>query len=299
MGTLHDALRKAENARSKSAPRPAAPTSQSSAAAPVAQADGSIAQAAAGAAQSAAVAKSTVAANFAGSMYRGEADCRLVPVADPHSPIAEQYRTLRTNLLASAAVHGVKVFVVTSSIPGEGKSVTSANLACVLAEDPEKKIVLIDADMRKPTVHRLLAVDNHRGLSDYLAGGSMLEMALQRSRLPNLWVLPAGLTPSNPTELLAGKRMEDLLARFRRDYDFVVIDTPPVIATTDAAVLSPRADGTLMVVRMESTQRDIVKQAVELLRKGRANVVGTVLTGLHGNVQDYYYYPYGKGAEAK
>ncbi|MCG3133162.1 MAG: putative tyrosine-protein kinase YveL [Planctomycetes bacterium] len=189
------------------------------------------------------------------------------------------------------------MLVVTSSVPGEGKSVTAANLACVLAEDPDKKVILIDADMRKPTAHRLFGVDNHRGLSDYLSGGSMLEMALQRSRLPNLWVLPAGHSPANPTELLSGKRMEDLVARLRRDYNWVVVDTPPVIATTDAAVLSPRVDGTVLVVRMERTQRDVSKHAVELLRKSRANVVGTVLTGLQGAVQDYYYYPsYGREA---
>jgi capsular exopolysaccharide synthesis family protein len=283
MGKLHEALRKAGDKPGAAA---AAPTASAPTAAPADAAGGAIAGAAA--------AQKAVAASYAGALYRGESDPHLVPLAQPHSPLSEQYRTLRTNLLAQASVHNMKVFVVTSSLPGEGKSISSSNLACVLAEDPEKKVVLIDADMRKPTLHRLFGIDNHRGLSDYLAGGSMLEMALQRSRLPNLWVLPAGHVPQNPTELLAGKRMEDLLTRLRRDYDWIVVDTPPVVSTTDAAILSPRADGTLLVVRMERTQRDVVKHAVELLRKGRGNVVGTILTGLSGDVEGYY----GKSAGA-
>lgn len=299
MGKLHDALRKAENERQRTAaktPVRVARPAPVSAVADAGSEDGPAPDqqgvvAAVQAPVAAGTAQKIVAANFAGALYRGEADAHLIPLCEPHSPIAEQYRSFRTNLLATAQVHGLKVFVLTSSVPGEGKSVSSANLACVLAEDPEKKVVLIDGDLRKPTIHRLLGVDNHRGLSDYLAGGSMLEMALQRSRLPNLWVLPAGHAPANPTELLAGKRMEDLIARLRRDYDWVVIDTPPVVAATDASVLSPRADGTVLVVRMGSTQQDVVRHAVELLRKGRGNVVGTLLTGLSGELQDYHYYP--------
>ncbi len=301
MGKLHEALRKAEATRAAAAPAQAAPAS--AAAAPAAPASGvavlTAADPAAPAAHPVAHAPKPGAAGFAGTIHRGDADPHLVSLANPHGPIAEQYRTLRTNLLAQATVHGMKAFCVTSSLPGEGKSVSSANLACVLAEDPEKKVVLIDGDMRKPTIHRLMGVDNHRGLADYLAGGSMLEMALQRSRLQNLWVLPAGHVPQNPTELLAGKRMEDLIARLRRDYDFVVIDSPPVISTTDAAVISPRVDGTFVVVRMERTQRDVVKHAVELLRKGRGNVVGTILTGLQGDVSGYYNYPYSGNAGSR
>lgn len=294
MGKLHEALRKAEATRTSAAPAPAAPASAVPAAAATPSAGVAVlpAEPSAPAAHPAPHAPKPGAAGFAGTIHRGDADPHLVSLANPHGPIAEQYRTLRTNLLAQASVHGMKAFCVTSSLPGEGKSVSSANLACVLAEDPERKVVLIDGDMRKPTIHRLMGVDNHRGLADYLAGGSMLEMALQRSRLQNLWVLPAGHVPQNPTELLAGKRMEDLIARLRRDYDFVVIDSPPVISTTDAAVIAPRVDGTLIVVRMERTQRDVVKHAVDLLRKGRGNVVGTILTGLQGDVSGYYNYPY-------
>lgn len=265
MGKLHEALKKAEHDRPRGPGSPAAPASApSSAAAPgAAQADGSAPQ-----------------PIYVPAAMRGDVDPHLVQVADPRSEAAEQYRALRTNLLAVAQASAWKAFVVTSAVAGEGKSVTAGNLACALAEQSDKKVVLIDADLRHPSQHTLFSVDNQRGLSDYLAGGSMLEMAIQRSRLSNLWILPAGRTPANPAELLAGKRLDDVLARLRRDYDYLVIDTPPVLDATDAATISPRADGALLVVRMRSTQRDDAKQALELLRKARVNVLGTVLTAL-------------------
>lgn len=228
----------------------------------------------------------------------GEMDPHLVPLRDPRSPVAEQYRALRTNILALSPDDPLQVLTVTSAVPNEGKSVSSVNLACVLAEESDRKVVLVDADMRKPDVHRLLGIDNQRGLSDYLSGGTMLEMVLQRSRLPNLWVLPAGCVPGNPTDLLGGKRMEDLLARLRRDYDMVIIDTPPVIATADAGVLGPRVDGTILVVRMHSTPRDVSRTAAETLQKARADIVGLLLTGVEGTSQNYYYYAYGTDEDA-
>ncbi len=234
-----------------------------------------------------------VAARFGSTSGSRDLNPNLVTLAGPHSPIAEQYRTLKTNVLAASNDSPVKIVVVTSGVPGEGKGVTSVNLACVLAEDADKQVVIVDADLRKPDVQNLLGLDNQRGLSDYLAGGTMLEMVLQRSRLPNLWALPSGQVPPNPAELLAGKRMDDLLARLRRDYDYVVIDTPPVISTSDAGVLAPRVDGTLLVVRMGETPRQVARQAAELLAKARANVLGTVLTGLDSDLKDYFYYPYG------
>ena len=277
MGKLHDALKK--STPKAPAPRGGSSQASASAAAQVAEAP-SKGPAAAGASGATPAAAASSAPIYVPSAMRGDVDAHLVPVADPRSEIADQYRTLRTNLLAVAKENNWKAFVVTSAVAGEGKSITAANLACSLAEQSDRKVVLLDADLRTPTQHTLLAVDNQRGLSDYLAGGSMLEMALQRSRLSNLWVLPAGRTPANPAELLAGKRLDDLVARLRRDYDYVVIDTPPVVTATDAAVLAPRADGTLLVVRMEQTQRDVVKHALELLKKARANVLGTVLTAL-------------------
>jgi len=209
-----------------------------------------------------------------------DVDPHLVALTDPKSEFAEQYRTLRSNLMSISAEAPPKVFVVTSAAHGEGTSVTTANLACSFAEETGKRVVVVDADMRKPRLHKLLGIDNQRGLADYLSGGTMIEMIVQRSRLPNLWAVPAGRVPANPAELLGGRGMDDLLARLRRDYDHVVIDAPPVNGTMDAAVLAPRADASVLVVRMDATARNTALRAVELLKKSGAKFVGTVLTGV-------------------
>jgi capsular exopolysaccharide synthesis family protein len=209
-----------------------------------------------------------------------DVDQHLVALKDPQSELAEQYRTLRANLVSVSEGAPPQVFVVTSAVRGEGKSVTTVNLACSFAEEPGKRVVVVDADMRNPTLHKLLGIDNQRGLADYLSGGTMIEMVLQRSRLPNLWVVPAGRIPANSSELLGGRGMDDMLVRLRRDFDHVIVDTPPVVASVDAAVLAPRADASLLVVRMSSTPRASALRAVELLRKAGAKSVGTVLTAV-------------------
>jgi protein-tyrosine kinase len=158
--------------------------------------------------------------------------------------------------------------------------VTAANLAFALAEDQQRRVVLVDANLRSPAVHRLLGVDNQRGLADYLAGGTMVEMAVQRSPLPNLWAMCSGRTAPNPSELLGSKRLEDLVSRLRRDYDHVVIDCSPVDAGPDAAAMCPRGDGTLLVVRLERTTVDAARNAAGVLRKAGAKVVGTVVSGV-------------------
>src|SRR5882724_746039 len=162
------------------------------------------------------------------ALRAGEVDPHLVALTEPRSPHADQYRALRDGLLAAQSAQPVKVFVITSAVAHEGRTVTALNLACTLAEDTTKRVVVVDADLRKPALHKLLGIDNQRGLADYLAGGTMLEMVIQRSRLQNLWAMPSGRVPPNPAELLGGKRMDDVLARLRRDYDYVVIDTLPV-----------------------------------------------------------------------
>jgi succinoglycan biosynthesis transport protein ExoP len=213
------------------------------------------------------------------ALRAGEVDPHLVALTEPRSAHADQYRALRDGLLALSPAQPMKVFVITSAVAHEGRTVTALNLACTLAEDTTKRVVVVDADLRKPALHKLLGIDNQRGLADYLAGGTMLEMVIQRSRLSNLWAMPSGRVPPNPTELLGGKRMDDVLARLRRDYDYVVIDTPPVVSTGDAAAVAPRADATLLVVRMERTPREAARHAIELLKKARVTVAGTILTG--------------------
>jgi non-specific protein-tyrosine kinase len=259
MGKIQDALRKAEEARAET-----------------------IAAGATGKAGAGGIGGGT-ATSFAlsAALRAGEVDAHLVALTDPRSPQAEEYRALRTNLLARDD-KALKVFVVTSAVANEGRSITAVNLACTLAEDSDKRVCIVDADLRKPSLHKLLGLDNQRGLADYLGGGTMIEMVIQRSRLPNMWAMPSGRTPPNPAELLGSKRMDDVLARLRRDYDYVVIDTPAVVSAGDAAAVAPRADATILCVRMERTPREAAKHAIELLKKARVQVAGTVLTAVGG-----------------
>jgi capsular exopolysaccharide synthesis family protein len=264
MGKMQEALRRAEEERARRGPTAKTEQSDAPRAATAASFGGGLA--------------TSVAISSGPRM--GDVDQHLVVLTSPRSEHAEQYRTLRANLLSLSEESPPRVFVVTSAAHGEGKSVTTVNLACSLAEETGRRVVVVDADMRKPACHKLLGIDNQRGLADYLSGGTMIEMVLQRTRLPNLWAIPAGRIPPNTAELLGGRGMDDLLTRLRRDYDHVVIDTPPVVSMMDAAVLSPKADVSLLVVRMGQTPRQSARQAAELLHKAGAKFVGSVLTGV-------------------
>ena len=214
--------------------------------------------------------------------FRSDLDAHLVALVDPDGQHAQQYRVLARNLDRLAEETPISSIVVTSAESGDGRSLTAANLACVLAEKEDRKVVLVDADLRSPSLHELFALDNQRGLSEYLAGGTMLEMVLQKCRLPNLWVLPSGRIPSNSGDLLTDKRMDDLLTRLGRDYDIAVFDAPAV-STGDPMILGPRVDGLLMVVRMGSTSSKSVKKAVAKLEQAEARVLGTLLTCMPGS----------------
>jgi len=254
MGKMHDALMKAQHARPHDA-------------ADVPAQDG------------AATADRPTAAAMAGA-FRSDLDPHLVNLTDPDGFHSNQYRILARNLRSVGETRAAAVVVMTSAVPGEGKSLSAVNLACALAENPQSKVALVDADLMDPSIHHLLGLDNHRGVSDYLAGGTMLELVVQRCRLPNLWVLPAGHVPPDSTELLGGKRMDDLLVRLRRDYDHVIFDAPAVSTSPDAGVLGARCDGAVMVVRMYSTTQDAAKSAIARLQETDTVVLGLVLTGL-------------------
>jgi capsular exopolysaccharide synthesis family protein len=227
-------------------------------------------------------ASTAAAATFALSAgaRRGEVDPHVVVLTDPECLQARQFRAIRDGLAGLYWPAPPQVFVVAAATSGDGTSVTAANLAFALAEEQGRRVVLVDANLRSPAVHRLLGVDNQRGLADYLAGGTMVEMAVQRSPLPNLWAMCSGRTAPNPAELLGSKRLEDLVSRLRRDYDYVVVDAAPVDAGPDAAAVCPRGDGTLLVVRLERTTSDAARTAVGVLRKAGAKVVGTIVTGV-------------------
>ena len=222
-------------------------------------------------------------------------DPHIVSAVDSKSPIAEQYRILRTNLQSLRLRQSPKVIVVTSAVNGEGKSVTAANLALTLARQENLRVVLVDADMRKSTVHKWLGLGEHpNGLSTILAHGGELDGSLVILKEPPLTVLPAGAHPEHPAELLESLNMKRLLATLKAQFDVIIVDAPPVLAVSDPGILAAQADGTLLVVRAGKTQRKTVLAAQELLKKMRANVLGCVLTHveyyLPGYARYYHYY---------
>lgn len=206
----------------------------------------------------------------------------------PKSIAAESYRTLRTNLQYSSFDDEYKVIVITSSEPGEGKSTTAGNLALSLAQG-DKKVILIDCDLRKPSIHKKFKLSNTVGLSDVIVEKESVTNVGHKYN-NNLTILTSGKIPPNPAEMLASKAMTALIEALKKVFDYVILDTPPVQAVTDAQILSTKADGTILVVRAERTKKDSVHNSIGLLRKVNANIIGTVLNGLEESRNNYYYY---------
>lgn len=217
----------------------------------------------------------------------------LISMTTPKSPIAEQFRTIRTNIQFSNVDDELQTMIVTSSGPAEGKSTTTANLAVVFAQQG-KRVLLIDADLRKPTVHYTFRTENHIGLSNVLTRQTSLEEAVTVTAQDKLWVLPSGPIPPNPSELLGSKGMNNLLEQAKREYDVIILDTPPVLAVTDAQVLSNLADGVVLVVSSGKTETDAAKKAKELLESAKSKILGVVLNNKKVQDSQYYYYYGGK-----
>ncbi len=214
----------------------------------------------------------------------------LVTQVRPQSQMAESYRALRTSLLLSNLGAPPKVIMVTSALPQEGKTTTSINTAVVLAQKGVR-VLLIDADLRRPSIHKTLGMGPHSGLSNVLTGSTKLENAITRTAvLPNLFVLPAGTPPPNPAELLASPNMRDVLNQLREEYDHIVIDTPPSLSVTDAVVLSPRADAVVLVIRSGQTTKQALRRSRDILTQVNAKVVGVLLNAVDLSSPDYYYY---------
>ena len=226
-------------------------------------------------------------------------DPHIVSAVDPGSPIGEQYRILRTNLQSLRLRSGAKVIAVTSAVHEEGKSVTSINLALALARQEQARVALVDADLRKGTIHTWLGLGERTdGLSTVLANGGAVNGSLVKLESPPLHILPAGPIPEAPAELLESSAMKRLLSVLRTQYDYVIIDTPPVIPVADLSIVAAQSDGVLFVVRAGKTQRKTVAQAQEMLQRAKVNVLGCVLTHveyyLPGYYRYYHYYRYGK-----
>ncbi len=219
----------------------------------------------------------------------GSASLARVTYTDPLSPIAEAYRFLRTDLLLCAESCGAKTVMVATAKPGQGGTITAANLGISLAMDG-KRVFLVDADMRRPSLHRIFKAPNDFGLSNVLANEKDLEEVIFSTEIENLLLIPAGPEPSNPSELLGSQRMKALVAKLAGHADYVLFDTPSAIAFTDAVVLSRVVDGVILVVRAQTVPRGAELQVRNLLNKAKANILGVVLNDVQPEMVDSYYY---------
>jgi len=204
----------------------------------------------------------------------------------------EAFRSIRTALLAGVTGAGTKILVVTSAQPLEGKTTTAANIAMALAVGGSR-VLLVDADMRRPGLHRSLRLTNERGLSQVLAGQARVRDVIQRTVDPNLLAITAGRTPPNPSELLSSERMKTLLTNLAHGpFDWIIIDTPPVLAVTDAVILAPLVSAVTFVIGAEMTRRRLAERAVETVMQTRPKFAAVVLNKVDFARNKYYYARY-------
>ena len=220
----------------------------------------------------------------------------LVTFKEPNLPISEAYRTLRTNIQFSSFDKKVKTLLVTSSGPGEGKTTTSSNLAVVMAQGGNKTL-LIDCDQRKPSVHKTFRFSNENGLSNILVNENEVDinMVLHKTEISNLHVLSSGTRPPNPAELLGSEKMKNFIEELKKTYDYIILDTPPIVLVTDAQILAQYTDGCLLVISSGEAERDSAIKAKELLEKVNAKILGTVLNKVDSKKKGYYHYQYEYG----
>jgi capsular exopolysaccharide synthesis family protein len=203
----------------------------------------------------------------------------LITLTDPRSPAAEAFRTLRTNIYFSGLDRSIHTLLVTTVAPVEGKSLTLANLAVAMAQG-DKRTILVDTDLRRPTLHTIFDLSNDKGLTSlFIDAKGPIEPALKDVKVPNLQVLTSGPLPPNPAEVLGSQRMLEVIEALKQRADIVLFDAPPVIAVTDAAVLGTRVDGMVLVVDAGQTRREHARRAKEQLEKLNIRIVGAVLNG--------------------
>lgn len=214
----------------------------------------------------------------------------LITNFDKRSVISEQYRTIRSNIKFSSVDKELKTLLVTSAGPSEGKSTTAANLGVVFA-DTGMKVLLVDADLRKPTVAMSFHLPNAVGLSTFLGErGAKLQDVIHPTITENLFIMTSGPKPPNPSELLGSQRMAETIEVLKREFDLVIFDMPPVASVTDAQILSAKTDGTLLVIREGKTRKHDLVKAKELLELAHANIIGAVYNATTSDDEGYYYY---------
>jgi len=218
---------------------------------------------------------------------------KLITVTQPKSPVAEQYRTIRTNIEFMAVDREIQAILVTSATQGEGKSTTSSNLAVAYAQQG-KKVLIIDTDMRRPTVHYTFKVANGLGLSSLLTRQAEKDKAILPTKIDNLSILTAGPIPPNPAELLSSRAMEHLVGQLREEFDIIIFDAPPLLQVADSRITSKLTDGVVLVVGCTTSDRQRVLKAKEQLELAEAKILGVVLNRreLTDDSAYQYYYSY-------
>jgi len=220
-----------------------------------------------------------------------QVDPRVVAYSDPNSHITEQYRALRTNIISLSPENPVRTFLVTSALRGEGKTISACNLGLIFSKEMEKKVILIDGDMRKSSIHRIFGLNKSPGLSEILSGQAIEDDFFHRPTVENLYVIPSGAPPANPAELLGSVKMKELVVKLRENFDWIIFDVAPILAVTDAGVLGKLLDGSIMVVKAGKTQAVDVERAYSLLLEANANPIGSILTSVVTYIP-YYLYRY-------
>ena len=218
-------------------------------------------------------------------------DGRAIVHLDPKSHIAEQYRIMRTNLRSLSPDKPLKSFVLTSALRGEGKTITSCNIALAFSQEPDIKVLLVDADLRKPNIHKIFGLSREPGLADALVNTVTLEQLIAQPRIGGLCIITAGTSMPNPSEILSSQSLKDLIARLKQRFDYLFFDCAPIVPVTDAGVLGSQVDGAILIVRAASTGALDVERAFSLLSDANAKPVGAVLTNVVTYIP-YYLYRY-------
>lgn len=209
-------------------------------------------------------------------MRRSINDSSLIVSMNPKSPISEVYRILRTKIHFSSKDQEFKTLMITSTQTGEGKTTTISNLAVTYAQEG-KRVLLIDADMRKPSLHRVFSVPNHQGLSTLLTGHTSVQDSIQETIVSNLSLLPSGPVPTNPAELMDSAVMRELLEQLKPEFDVILLDTPSVLSVSDSVIVSALCDGVVMIVASGKVRKDHLRKAKEQLDHVNARMLGVVI----------------------
>lgn len=216
---------------------------------------------------------------------------RLVTYEHPKSPVAEAYRTLRTNLGFTFVDTPCRSILFTSANPMDGKSTTISNIAVTMAQ-AGNRVIIVDCDLRKPMLHKMFGLENLRGLTNTIMQQLSPEEVIHKNIIDKLDVLTSGPIPPNPAEMLASPKGKALWSKLTEVYDYVLIDSPPVLAVADASILATQVDGVILVLRSAQTRIDLAQKAKDQLLKANAHIIGAVLNQLNMESKDYQYYYY-------